>query len=93
MVLPTSPEMQRLAAQAARQWARDQENLLRDLLGRWVSELEPTIIYDSGSFIQIAGIGMRGDPEGRIIIEAPGRHGPPYASRGLLDHIPHSLIP
>lgn len=69
MPIPSTPEMQQLVAEAYIAWMREQEQTIRDLLGKWVSEMEPTIIYGAGLPMQIKGIGIADDPTGAVIIE------------------------
>ena len=71
MALPNSPEMWELAGKACVAYMKDQEQLLRDLLGQWVSELEPVIVYGRDSIPQIKGIGIKGDPTGMIVVANP----------------------
>lgn len=71
MALPTTPAMQEMAAKACIAYMRQQEQLLRNLLGQWVSGLEPTIIYGSGLPMQIKGIGIKDDPTGMVVVENP----------------------
>jgi len=60
--LPQTQQMADLAAAAFVSWQRSQEQLVRDLLGQWVSELEPVILYDRSAPAQIRGIGAAGYP-------------------------------
>lgn len=71
MALPTTPAMQELAAKACLAWIKDQEQLLRDLLGQWVSEIEPVIMYGSDPLMSMKGIGIAGDPTGMVVIPNP----------------------
>lgn len=70
MAFATTEPMQRLLAEAVREHIAQQERDLRELLGRWVSELEPaTIFAHDGTLL---GVGMKGDPEGRVVLAVPG---------------------
>lgn len=72
MALPMSPEMQEYVAQVYNDWLVEQDRCLRSLLGQWVSEFEPEIHYaNDGGINQIIGVGMRGDPDCRVIIRNP----------------------
>lgn len=49
---------------------RKQEDTIRELLGRWVSELEPVVIFrEVHPHTQtIVGLGMKGDPTGTVAV-------------------------
>lgn len=84
MALPTTPEMQAYAARAVKAYMIEQERTLRDLLGQWVSELEPVVIYRYWDALHIAGIGIADDPTGMIVIENPNCP-PPSSFRDALN--------
>jgi hypothetical protein len=71
MALPTTPEMQELAGKAVLAHMREQEQLLRDMLGQWVSGLEPVILYGRDSLMQMKGIGIKDDPTGTVVVPNP----------------------
>jgi len=54
-----------LADGYARAWAREQDAVVREMLGRWVSEFEPCLIVRN---THVVGLSMVGDPEGRVIV-------------------------
>jgi hypothetical protein len=60
---------QRVLRQTVRNRAAQEEALIRRLLGLWVSELEPCIVRNHGTG-KILGLGMAGDPSGRVIVRA-----------------------
>lgn len=72
MALPTSPEMQAYVAQLFKAHMAEQEAIIRGLLERWVSELEPVVVrtYDSFSD-QVKGLGIANDPTGMIVLANP----------------------
>jgi len=71
MALPTTPEMQKLAAEACRRHMQVQEQILKDMLGQWVSGLEPVIIYGRDSLHSMKGVGIKDDPTGSIVVPNP----------------------
>ncbi len=54
-----------LATGYERAWARRQDAIVREMLGRWVSEIEPCIIVCD---THVVGLGMAGDPAAQIIV-------------------------
>lgn len=52
----------------ALQKARHDEAIIREMLGRWVSELEPSVCYRNG---QVMGLCMAGDPTGHMPVVTP----------------------
>lgn len=89
MATPTTSIMYQPLADAVAEYMRRQEATLRELLGRWISELEPCVIYDwQDTGAEIKGIGMARDPDGRVIIANPDYRPRPrltdfiYARRG-----------
>ena len=50
------------------QKARHDEAIIREMLGRWVSELEPSVCYRNG---QVLGLCMAGDPTGHMPVVSP----------------------
>lgn len=56
-----------LVRQVQAEEASRREALLRELLGRWASELEPVVAIDQASG-QVLGLAVAGDPSGRIVV-------------------------
>jgi hypothetical protein len=46
-----------------------EETEIKRMLSCWVSECEPVVVYQDGT---LAGLGLAGDPELRLIVEAQG---------------------
>lgn len=57
-----------MVRQAQADMATRREAIVRELLGRWVSELEPAVAIDQASGA-IIGLAVAGDPSGRIVVE------------------------
>lgn len=49
---------------------RRQESILRSLLGQWVSELEPVILFGRDQ-LQMKGLGIKDDPTGMVVLPNP----------------------
>lgn len=62
--------LQQHFGQKMRLYAVQQETILRFLLERWVSELEPVVIYRYHDPLRIVGLGIKGDPTGTIVVAA-----------------------
>lgn len=48
-----------------------QEALLRDMLGQWVSELEPVVVYGRDFLAGPKGLGVKDDPTGYVAVKNP----------------------
>lgn len=74
----------RMAAQKA---ARD-EKIIRALLGRWVSEFEPSVAMRNG---EVIGLCVAGDPTGAIAVPAIDMRGVHDVLLRMLgvDDVPH----
>lgn len=55
-----------LADRSALQKAAADEKIIRMLLGLWVSEFEPSVVYDSR--YNIIGLSVAGDPSGTVYV-------------------------
>lgn len=71
MPLPRTPEEWDAAAKAMELWAAQRRREYLDLMGRWVSGLEPELIYGRDILSGIKGVGIAGDPSGRIVVANP----------------------
>lgn len=72
MATPTTPETWALAAKAIKRYHAEHEATVRDLLGQWVSGLEPELIYSvTSGLLFVAGLAVKGDPTCALVVENP----------------------